>query len=100
LEQNPFEGVLAIKVPSTSFGPEIIEQKAPKNIEGLSPVGEATRVVAMEVGGVILFFEHGLPKKNKGPGCRNPTLAKCGGEAQHSQSWGFGVLRDSRMFRV
>jgi hypothetical protein len=26
--------------------------------------------------------------------CRNPTLAKCGGEAQHFQSWGFGVLRD------
>ncbi len=26
--------------------------------------------------------------------------AKCGGEAQHSQSWEFGVLRDSRMFRV
>jgi hypothetical protein len=32
--------------------------------------------------------------------CRNPTLAKCGGEAQHFQSWGFGVLQDSRMFRV
>jgi hypothetical protein len=32
--------------------------------------------------------------------CRNPTLAKCGGEAQHLQSWGFGVLRDSRMFRA
>jgi len=32
--------------------------------------------------------------------CRNPTLAKCGGEAQHSQSWEFGVLQDSRMFRV
>jgi hypothetical protein len=32
--------------------------------------------------------------------CRNPTLAKCGGEAQHFQSWGFGVLRDSRMFSV
>jgi hypothetical protein len=32
--------------------------------------------------------------------CRNPTLAKCGGEAQHFQSWGFGVLRDSWMFRV
>ncbi len=32
--------------------------------------------------------------------CRNPTLAKCGGEAQHFQSWGFGVLLDSRMFRV
>jgi hypothetical protein len=68
LEQNPFEGVLAIKVPSASFGPEIIEQKAPKNVEGLSLVGEATRVVAMEVRGVVLFFEHGLPKKNEGPG--------------------------------
>ncbi len=32
--------------------------------------------------------------------CRNPTLAKCGGEAQHFQSWGLGVLWDSRMFRV
>jgi hypothetical protein len=32
--------------------------------------------------------------------CCNPTLAKCGGEAQHSQSWGLGVLQDSRMFRV
>jgi hypothetical protein len=32
--------------------------------------------------------------------CRNPTLAKCEGEAQHLQSWGFGVLRDSCMFRT
>jgi len=55
-------------VPSASFEPKIIEQKAPKNVEGLSPVGEATRVVAMEVRGVVLFFEHGLPKKNEGPG--------------------------------
>jgi hypothetical protein len=30
--------------------------------------------------------------------CRNPNLAKCGGEAW--KSWGFGVLRDSRMFRA
>jgi hypothetical protein len=34
------------------------------------------------------------------PLCRNPTLAKCGGETQHFQSWGFGVLRDSWMFRA
>jgi hypothetical protein len=32
--------------------------------------------------------------------CRNPTLAKCGGEAQHLEKSGFGVLRDSRMFRA
>ncbi len=24
--------------------------------------------------------------------CRNPTLAKCGGEAQHLEKLGFGVL--------
>jgi hypothetical protein len=27
--------------------------------------------------------------------CRNPNLAKCGGEAQHLEKLGFGVLRDS-----
>jgi hypothetical protein len=32
--------------------------------------------------------------------CRTPTLAKCGGEAQHLEKLGFGVSRDSRMFRV
>jgi hypothetical protein len=32
--------------------------------------------------------------------CRNPTLAKCGGEAQHLEKLRVGVLRDSRMFRA
>jgi hypothetical protein len=32
--------------------------------------------------------------------CRNPNLAKCGGEAQHLEKLGFGVHRDSRMFRA
>jgi hypothetical protein len=32
--------------------------------------------------------------------CRNPNSVKCGGEAQHLEKWGFGVLRDSRMFRA
>jgi hypothetical protein len=68
LEQDSFEGVQAIEVLSASFGPEIIEQEAPKNVERLSPVGGATRVVSMEVGGVVLLFEHGLPKENEGPG--------------------------------
>ncbi len=30
------------------------------------------------------------------PNCRNPTLAKCGGEAQHLEKVKIGVLRDSR----
>ncbi len=32
--------------------------------------------------------------------CCTPTLAKCGGEAQHLEKLGFGVLWDSRMFRA
>jgi hypothetical protein len=32
--------------------------------------------------------------------CRNPNLAKCGGEAQHLEKLRFGVLRDSRMLRA
>jgi hypothetical protein len=35
-----------------------------------------------------------------GNSCRTPTLAKCGGEAQHLEKSGVGVLRDSRMFRA
>jgi hypothetical protein len=34
------------------------------------------------------------------PNCRNPTLGEVGGWNSHSQSWRFGVLWDSRMFRV
>ncbi len=41
-----------------------------------------------------------LTFSSSGGECRNPTLAKCEGEAQHSQSWGLGILWDSRMFRV
>jgi len=33
-------------------------------------------------------------------GYRNPTLAKCGGEAQHLEKVKIGVLWDSRMFRA
>jgi hypothetical protein len=33
--------------------------------------------------------------------CRNPTLAKCGGEAQHLEKLGFGVLcLEFQMFRI
>jgi hypothetical protein len=28
------------------------------------------------------------------------TWSSVGGEAQHLEKWGFGVLRDSRMFRA
>jgi hypothetical protein len=51
------------------------------------------------------IIDHFPPKVNAKPSvrveiCRNPTLAKCGGEAQHLEKLGVGVLRDSRMFRA
>jgi hypothetical protein len=59
---------LAIEMFATSFGPEVVEQKAPEDVEGLSPIGEAARVIAMKVWGVVFFFEHDFPKKNERPG--------------------------------
>jgi len=51
-----------------------------------------------------LLSSKGNKKKSRRKVCTfpvaTPTLAKCGGEAQHFQSWGFGVLSDSRMFRI
>jgi hypothetical protein len=68
LEKNPLEGVLAVEMFATSFGPEVIEQKAPEDVEGLPPIGEAARVIAMKVRGVFFLFKDGFPKKNEGPG--------------------------------
>ncbi len=34
----------------------------------MSPIGEAARVIAMEVQGVVFLFEHGITKKNERPG--------------------------------
>jgi len=53
---------------ATSFGPEVVEQKAPEDVKGLSPICEAARVIAMKVWGVIFLFKYGFPKKNEGPG--------------------------------
>jgi hypothetical protein len=53
-------------------------------------------------GGLIQELEEhiGSGQGFQQPQCRNPNLIKCGGEAQHLEKWGFGVLRDSRMFRA
>jgi hypothetical protein len=45
------------------------------------------------------YLKHKLWPK-EGSGVATLLWAKCGGEAQHSQSWELGVLRDSRMFRA
>jgi hypothetical protein len=48
----------------------------------------------------ILSVNEDIDLSSSGGECHNPTLAKCGGVAQHSQNWGLGILQDSRMFRV
>jgi hypothetical protein len=52
---------------ATSFGPKVVEQKAPEDVEGLSSICEAARVIAMKVRGVVFLFKYGFPKKNEGP---------------------------------
>jgi hypothetical protein len=50
---------------AASFGLEVVEQKSPEDVEWLSPISEAARVIAVEVRGVIFLFEHGLPQENE-----------------------------------
>jgi hypothetical protein len=68
LKEHSFEGVLAVEMFATSLGPEVVEQEALENVEGLTSIGETACVVAMEVGGVIFFFKDSLPKENERPG--------------------------------
>jgi hypothetical protein len=71
-----------------------VDQNLPRlNILQETTVTTLFNVVAQGEG-VIFFLDTTVFN------CRNPTLAKCTGESQHSQSWGLGVLRDSRMFRA
>jgi hypothetical protein len=49
LKENSLEGVLAVEVFATSLGLEIVEQEAPEDVKGLTSVGEAACVVAVEV---------------------------------------------------
>ncbi|CAM6002850.1 unnamed protein product [Sphagnum balticum] len=53
---------------ATSFRPEVVKKEAPKDVKRLSSIGEAARVIAVEVWGVVFLFKHGLPQENKGPG--------------------------------
>jgi len=65
LKKNALEGVLVVEVLATSLRPEIVEQEAPEDVEGLPAVGETARVVAVEVRGIIVVFENDLSKKDK-----------------------------------
>ncbi|CAK9882729.1 unnamed protein product [Sphagnum jensenii] len=68
LEENFLEGVLVAKVPSASFRPEVIEDKAMEDVEWLSKVSEAAGVVRKEPRRVILVPHGSFSKKHKRPG--------------------------------
>jgi hypothetical protein len=68
LEENSLEGVLANEVFATSLRPEVVNQEAPEDVKGLAAVGEAARVIAVEVRGVVVLFEDGLSEKDERPG--------------------------------
>jgi len=48
--------------------PEVVNQEAPEDVEGLATVGEAARVIAVEVWGVVVLFEDGFTEKDERPG--------------------------------
>ncbi|CAK9237071.1 unnamed protein product [Sphagnum troendelagicum] len=68
LEENSLKGVMAVEMIATSLRLEVVNQKAPEDVEGLAAVGETARVIAVEVRGVVVLFEDGLPEKDEGPG--------------------------------
>jgi hypothetical protein len=67
LKENPLEGVLAVEVIATSLRPEVVNQEAFEDVEGLAAVSEAARVIAVEVRGVVVLFEDGFSEKDERP---------------------------------
>ncbi len=47
---------MAVKMLAASFGPEVVEQKALEDVEWLSSISEAARVITVEVRGGRLPF--------------------------------------------
>jgi hypothetical protein len=67
LQKNSLEGVLAVEVFATSLGPEIVEQEAPEDVEGLATVSEAARMIAVQIRGIFIRFEDSFPKEDERP---------------------------------
>jgi len=66
LKENSLEGVLAVKVIATSLRPEVVNQEAPEDVEGLAAVSEAARVIAVEVRGSSSSSKMASPRRMKG----------------------------------
>ncbi len=69
------EGVLIIKMFPTSFRPEIVQDEASQDVEGLAGVGEASGVVREEVGGVVFELRGDLSQKDERPGRHEVSMS-------------------------
>ncbi|CAM6026276.1 unnamed protein product [Sphagnum balticum] len=74
IEEDFVKGILIIKVFSTYFQPEIVKDEASQDVEGLTGVGEAARVVRKEAGRVVFKFQGDFTKENKRPGQREVVM--------------------------
>ncbi|CAM6031018.1 unnamed protein product [Sphagnum balticum] len=74
IEEDFVKGVLIIKVFSTSFRPEIVKDEASQDVEGLTGVGEAARVVRKEAGRVVFKFQGDFTEENERPGRREVAM--------------------------
>lgn len=52
---------------ATSLGPEVVEEEAPEDVEGLTGVSETARVVVVHIWGVVVGFEDGFSEEDEGP---------------------------------
>ncbi len=68
LKEDTLERVLAVEVSATSLRPEVVNQEAPEDVEGLAAISEAARVITVEVRGVVVLFKDGFPEEKEGLG--------------------------------
>jgi hypothetical protein len=75
LEENFLKGVVIVKVFSTSFRPEMIENEAMEDVERLPGVRESAGVVRKKAGGVVFEFQDGFSKEHKRPRGREVAIS-------------------------
>ncbi len=63
-----FQGVMIVEVFSTSFNPQVVQNKAHEYVEGLSSVRVATGIVREESGCVIVELSGRFADERKRPG--------------------------------
>jgi len=75
LEEDFLDGVVFVKVFSTSFQPKVIENEVTKDVERLPGVCESASVVREKPGGVVFKFHGSFSKEHKRPRGREVAIS-------------------------